>query len=350
MNQQGLPKVSVIIPVYGAEQYLSSCIDSVLSQSYQNFELLLIDDGSQDCSGVICDEYDEKDPRIRVFHRKNHGVSSTRNFGIQRALGEYIVFVDADDLVLPDYIEELYNTISAGEKDSIAMCGYQLLRGETLTVQKEPLFDYQKGRDCLYSQYLEPIVTRKIHGSSCRILYPAQLLKNNQIIFTDCKIAEDQLFLLEVISHCRNVRVTREPLYLYRQNGQSSSHSSYITNYLSDRLCYLEKLRQILENLSLEKEQRCWLLSFSFQFCRMLVYMNATASPNFYGELSQIDASPFGEFRLSENMEKRFSAQMGGKHRILNFLVTHRMFPMIAWIRNHKNDFSGHLHSKASSL
>lgn len=350
VNQKGLPEVSLIIPVYGAEQYLCPCIDSVLSQSYQNFELLLIDDGSLDRSGVICDEYGEKDSRIRVFHRTNHGVSSSRNFGIQQARGEYIAFIDADDLVLPGYIQKLYDAVSEHEKDAIAMCGFQLLEGRTLTKKKEPLSDYQKGRDSLYDLYLEPIITRKIHGSSCRILYPIQLLKNNRIIFPDCKIAEDQLFLMEVISHCQNVRVVQEPLYLYRQIEQSSSHCSYITNYLTDRLRYLQKLRQILEKLPMEEEQRHWLLSFSFQFCRMLVYMNATASPDFESELSQIDASAFSRCSISRNMKKRFSAQMGRKHRILNFLVVHRMFSLISLIRSHKNHLTDPLRGKASSL
>ena len=333
MNQEDLPVVSVIVPVYRAEQYLRRCIDSVLSQTYQNMELLLIDDGSPDSSGRICDEYSEKDFRVRVFHRENQGVSSTRNFGIQQARGEYLAFVDADDLVKPNYIENLYNTIDHNEKNSIAMCSFQLLMGGRVHAKEEPLSDYQRERDSLYIKYLEPIVTRKIHGSSCRILYPAQLLKNAHIVFPDCKIAEDQLFLLEVISHCRNIRVSKEPLYLYRQTEQSSSHSTYITNYLSDRIFYLEKLGRILENLPLEQEQRQWLLDFSFQFCRMLVYMNATASSDFPRELRQIDASIFGTRKVSEEMEKKFRSHMGRKHQILNFLVTHRMFLLISLIR-----------------
>ena len=91
------PKISVIIPVYNTEKYLHRCIDSVLAQTYQDFELLLIDDGSKDSSGAICDEYAAKDTRVRVFHKENGGVSDTRNYGLDLAQGKYLMFLDSDD-------------------------------------------------------------------------------------------------------------------------------------------------------------------------------------------------------------------------------------------------------------
>ena len=95
------PKVSVIVPVYNVEKLLQRCIDSILAQTFTDFELLLIDDGSKDKSGEICDEYAAKDSRIRVFHKQNGGVSTARNLGIDKAQGEWIYFVDSDDIVLP---------------------------------------------------------------------------------------------------------------------------------------------------------------------------------------------------------------------------------------------------------
>ena len=98
------PKISVIVPVYNAEKYLHRCIDSILSQTFTDFELLLIDDGSKDGSGAICDEYAAKDNRVRVFHKENGGVSSARNLGLDNACGEWVTFVDADDYVRPSYL------------------------------------------------------------------------------------------------------------------------------------------------------------------------------------------------------------------------------------------------------
>jgi len=101
------PQISVIVPVYKVEQYIHRCIDSILSQSFTDFELILVDDGSPDNCGKICDEYAQKDSRIRVFHKSNGGVSSARNLGLDNAKGEWIAFIDSDDFVENEYLEEL---------------------------------------------------------------------------------------------------------------------------------------------------------------------------------------------------------------------------------------------------
>ena len=114
-NQSTTPTISVIVPVYNAEKYLHRCIDSVLAQTYTDFELLLIDDGSKDQSGEICDEYAQKDARVRVFHQENGGVSSARNLGLDNAKGEWVTFVDSDDWAKPYYIEHLVASIDGAD-------------------------------------------------------------------------------------------------------------------------------------------------------------------------------------------------------------------------------------------
>ena len=119
-----IPKISVIIPVYNTEKFLHRCIDSILTQTYTDFELLLIDDGSKDSSGSICDEYAEKDSRVRVFHKENGGVSSARNLGLDNAWGEWITFVDSDD-----YIEENFLKSFDGNLDADLVVGnIQMIR------------------------------------------------------------------------------------------------------------------------------------------------------------------------------------------------------------------------------
>ena len=108
------PTISVIVPVYNTEQYLHRCIDSVLAQTYKDFELLLIDDGSTDSSGAICDEYAAKDARVKVFHKENGGVSSARRIGVEQSHGEFIYFVDSDDAILPDTLEMMCNYMTNG--------------------------------------------------------------------------------------------------------------------------------------------------------------------------------------------------------------------------------------------
>ena len=112
MDMNKNPKISIIVPVYNAEQYLRRCIDSILNQSFTDFELILIDDGSKDKSSDICDEYAAKDSRIKVYHKENGGVSSARNLGLDNANGEWIAFVDSDDFIKEDYLKHMAILIS----------------------------------------------------------------------------------------------------------------------------------------------------------------------------------------------------------------------------------------------
>ena len=118
-----MDKISVIIPVYNVEKFLRECLDSVINQTYKDLEIILIDDGSQDNSGAICDEYALKDQRIKVFHKENGGVASTRTFGLREMSGKYFSFVDSDDVVDCDYIKILKENL---EKSSakISVCSY----------------------------------------------------------------------------------------------------------------------------------------------------------------------------------------------------------------------------------
>lgn len=125
--------ISIIVPIYNAEQYLRRCVDSILAQSYTDFELLLIDDGSKDSSGAICDEYAARDCRVRVFHKENGGVSSARNLGLDNAQGNYITFCDADDYVTPNWLVA-YSEAIANNVD-LAIQGYYAIDGDN-TVEK----------------------------------------------------------------------------------------------------------------------------------------------------------------------------------------------------------------------
>ena len=109
--------ITVVVPVYNVEQYLKDCIDSIILQTYKDIEIILVDDGSTDTSGLICDEYKSKDKRIKVFHKENGGLSSARNCGIENATGKYITFVDSDDVVRENYILFLYKAIKELEKE-----------------------------------------------------------------------------------------------------------------------------------------------------------------------------------------------------------------------------------------
>ena len=124
MKECSKPLVSIIVPVYQVKNYVGECVESLLRQTYTNLEILLVDDGSTDGSGAICDEYARGDNRIRVIHQENQGLSSARNTGLDQAKGEYVAFVDSDDAVRLDYIETLYDLADRYQAD-IAVCAYE---------------------------------------------------------------------------------------------------------------------------------------------------------------------------------------------------------------------------------
>ena len=154
-----MPKVSIIVPVYKAEAYLHRCVDSILIQTFEDFELILIDDGSPDRSGEICDEYAAKDPRIRVFHKENGGVSSARNLGIENMIGEFVSFIDADDELYPNSINALMAEMADDVGSTVGSYQYLVekqpdafrLKEETKRVSmEEAILDFYKTNQTHY--------------------------------------------------------------------------------------------------------------------------------------------------------------------------------------------------------
>lgn len=211
-------KFSVIVPVYKVEKYICSCIESILNQKYSDFELLLIDDGSPDNSGEICDEYARSDERVRVFHQNNYGVSSARNVGLENSSGEYILFVDADDVLYPDALFILKKTIETAHKD-IDLVQFSM-NNEYNIYEKD-----NKSSDILDSEnYLEAKVFNVCVWGS---LYKIDLIRKNNIRFNEAmRYAEDQLFFVEYLKHSKaNLRINNV-LYYYRlTNTDSALHN-----------------------------------------------------------------------------------------------------------------------------
>ena len=215
--------ISVIIPVYKVERYLPRCIDSILSQTYKNIELLLIDDGSPDLSGDICDEYAEKDPRVRMFHKENGGVSSARNLGLDEAKGDYIGFVDSDDYIAPGMYEKLVELIEDNNAD-IAVCGYQK---ELSDGTFQPYCETEG--EILLSQHeqLECLLTNKYYSCSCwDKLFRKELVTDVRFDSTK-KHNEDLLFLYEIMKKSNALAYTSEPYYYYCTNEGSASLSGF---------------------------------------------------------------------------------------------------------------------------
>lgn len=225
---KAIPTISVIVPVYNVEKYLSNCIDSILAQKYRNFELLLIDDGSKDNSGKICDKYALIDSRIKVFHKVNGGVGSARNIGIDNARGEWVVFIDADDEVKENYLDSFFmHSHNLSERTVIYQIGYVLrnIPGEDLL----QLFNYKQniyGDGELVNFLLENNCFLKKDGSSYCTLFNLNILKQNRIRFLERNSAyEDVVFNLRYIAYIDEVVLVNCFEYIYYRRWKELSLS-----------------------------------------------------------------------------------------------------------------------------
>ena len=220
-----MPKISIIIPVYQVEKYLTKCIESIIKQTFFNFELILIDDGSTDSSGDICDEYARIDNRIIVIHQKNQGVSAARNKGLDIAGGEYIAFVDADDFIEKDTYDFLYKNLQVNQAD-ISICG---------------LYHYYDENNIIYSKTQicntlskEDAIRLVMQGDVISVNPVNKLFARNVInkirFLNDIAYAEDAYFTIEVLSNSSKIFVDTTPKYYYVHRLGSATTKEFSNN------------------------------------------------------------------------------------------------------------------------
>lgn len=220
---QNEPLISVIVPVYKVELYLDRCVQSIVNQTYQNLEIILVDDGSPDNCPAMCDAWAEKDSRVRVIHKENGGVASARNVGIENTRGGYICFVDSDDWIDPPMIAELVSCAIEYDTDITGML-YRIVYVNGNTV------DVNLGADtpaCVFSKNCLKTFFElySVGCNACMKLYRKQLIENNDIRFYDLLIAEDALFSYETMKHAKSfVLNTKAHCYNYRQHSESITH------------------------------------------------------------------------------------------------------------------------------
>lgn len=247
------PQISVIVPVYNVEKYLPICIDSILQQSFTDFELLLIDDGSLDNSGAICDEYAQKDERIRVFHQKNGGVSTARNLGLNNALGKYICFVDSDDSVEADYLKRLIDALLEDrEQIGLIIGGFKIY-----TPEGKDIGEVKLSRNLFYTAdfgkaFVEDNICKL--GYVCSKLYNNSILKINNIRFNEkIHCCEDLLFMLNYLFYCDYLLFNDSLDYNYVKYPVSQS---YIVNSFESEyeafIIYLRLIKRSCERYNID--------------------------------------------------------------------------------------------------
>lgn len=302
------PQISIIIPIYNVERYLRQCIDSILAQTFTDFELLLIDDGSPDGCPAICDEYAEKDTRIRVFHKQNGGVTSARNKGLNNANGNWIIYIDGDDWIEPTYVEELYNAAINNEAD-IAICAFRFVYEDGSSVIEHPTI-WDDNKQASLNRYIASIWT-----TACGTIQKSSLYKDNGVQSPkDLTFCEDFHLMVRLCYFANKVVSINRPLYNYRQRSSSIVHSLNDKTWRDELSTYLEIIDFFRNQGELEtyKKVMAW---------RTLKTSNGMT----------LDLSRFDEFKKYNPDKKDYIWDcpfIEFKLKILAWLITHNCEPI----------------------
>ena len=263
--------ISVIIPVFNNEDYLKECIESIINQSYKHLEIILIDDGSTDNSKKICDEYAQRDSRIKTIHKANEGVSQTRNLGIDMATGEWITFIDADDYIEKDFIEKTMKS-ALEEKCDIVITGYRRLRGEKEeTICKKESY-MLNGREFL----LEALSPQEGVGFSAMKLIKKSIIKDVRFD-SRLKVGEDALFNIMLSENIERAFYLNKDIYIYRVN-QVSVVKRYDQDYAKKYLQSMQINKEYITNKFKDDKEVVQKLNNFIAFHVLLIAVNYSFS------------------------------------------------------------------------
>lgn len=233
--------VTIIVPIYGVEKYLSECIESLICQTYANLQILLIDDESPDRCPEICDQYAKQDARIQVIHKKNGGAASARNVGLDNMIGDYVCFVDSDDYVVPNFVQRLLEQIEKYQAD-IATCAFQsiyLSRREQNGFEKDfEIYDTQ--------EYLRRFLVDWSCALACNKIFSSHLLKN--IRYEEGRKIDDEFFTYKIVMKAQKIVQFNEFLYMYRMRASSVMNAaSTEEKRFHDQIEFIENRYQVIK-------------------------------------------------------------------------------------------------------
>lgn len=322
--------VTIILPVYNVGKYLEICLDSVLKQSYRNLEIILVDDGSTDESPRICDEYAQKDSRIRVIHKKNEGVSTARNVGMEAARGEYVCFADSDDILQEDYVEYLLNMAIdnhvnvAVTTDFFTTFGGKQIKHDSIEV----ITGEEAAAKILY--YHIPI------GCYCKIFKLSFLRNNNIEFYSDVYIGEGFNFNVLAFALAENVAVGHRKVYCYRRDNVSSAMTFFL---LAKAEMAIKAIQIIRDKLPIKRKKLMNACDFADWHTHgdMYNWMVLAKARKDYPELyakcfAKVRSYSFTALFAPINKKERFRAFVQSLHpRLLAYLLEFRR-----WKAKHK--------------
>lgn len=283
-------KISVIVPVYNVKDYIKDCIDSIVSQTYKNIEIILVDDGSTDGSGSICDEYALSDERVKVIHKKNGGLSSARNEGLKNVTGDYIGFVDSDDILSINMYFELFENMKKYNAE-IAICNmcYTIDLFDTVKVKKTRILNRTKALRCLS-------IAKPFGSHVCNKLFDLKVIKN--IRFPEKKTYEDLYTVYKWVANAHKVIYVNNYLYYYRPNPKGITKLNFSQSNMDMIYGNLELLDYM------KKNYRC-----NVKYVRM--------------SLAKVSVALLRKLSLSDEIDTKYIVELQKhlRHNILYLLI-----------------------------
>lgn len=328
--------ISVIVPVYNVEKYIRGCIDSIIGQTYNNLEIIIVNDGSLDESGKICDEYLKKDNRIKVIHKENSGVSSARNIGIKNSTGKWIAFVDSDDWIEKNYFEELLKVAIENDAE-VVLCGYNRITAN----KKEKIHNSGQLINDNSREFLIKILNPQTGYGFCHMkLYKKSIIKDN-LFDTSLKVGEDALFNEKIALNITKACFLEKSLYNYRINPNSvvrKFDEEYAIKYLNSMKNNKNYLMQVYQD-----DNEIWQNYYNFvAFHVLLIAVNYCYNLLNKGKKSKKylkEVCKYKEFK--EGIEKSIYNNLSITRKITLFTIKHKLYfitSLICKFRNKQNN------------
>ena len=240
-------KISIIMPVYNSEKYVSEAIESVCNQSYKNWELLIVNDGSVDLSSEIIENYAKKDTRITVFHKQNEGVSIARNYALDKISGEYVTFIDSDDVYHVDRLKKMVQVFEKYGNCDVVFSRHKEFTGQLNTEEVSSTGAIVISDDDI----LKKIISDSRNHFICNVMLKSSIAKKEK--FAPIRFAEDFCYIRDCAWHCRKMAVLDEVLYFYRRDNANAMTSHFFSEkYISDYMKLVENIYGFCRNHRLE--------------------------------------------------------------------------------------------------
>lgn len=338
--------ISIIVPVYNVSKYLERCINSIISQTYPLLEVILVDDGSEDESSRMCDEYCRKYQNFKVIHKKNGGLGFARNSGLEIVTGKYVTFLDGDDYILPDHIQNLYDKLAA-EKADTCLGGYTKVFDSRSDVHKNVAFGKKYEGSQIRAEILSKMFGKSssagdyIEMSVCMILYSMNLITSHGLKFHSERelISEDLVFNIEYFQYAEKVSISDDVGYCYCDNEGSLTTRYNPNRFSNQKKLYLylnQKIKELELGVNAEERSKDTFISIARYAVKL---ENKFKKENGKDVYRRNVAAICNDELLCEIIDHYDSSKIIFKSRMINWLIRHKQYLLLDWIMTIKNRF-----------